>query len=115
MQTELKREWLRQLLGVCSGLLKDENTYLQELINHMDENHTVRIDEEDDRIVELIKRGFVKFIKDSDDLIILPQYLTVGKDLSGIGLELTVKLYDDEIVVNKGYRKFKALPNDSLS
>lgn len=115
MQTELKREWLRQLLNICSGLLKEEKDYLQMLISNMDINHTVDIEEEDDIMIVLIQRGFIKLVPDSEKLVVLPQYLAVGEGVNGIGLEITVKLYEDEIIVSKGYKKFKSLRNDTVS
>lgn len=120
MQTELKREWLRQLINLCSGLLQEELQLLTSLINKMNHNHIATITEEETNnevLRSLLQRDMIKYCRDCQirsSFIILPNYLGIG-DLSGLGISLVVKEYEGELVVSKEFQKFKPLLNDSVS
>lgn len=119
MQTELKREWLRQLLIICSGLTVKEQKFLESLIDDMDDDQTVEL--YTDIIVkpkmkllnELIERGLIRQI-DEYHFLLLPKYQIIGNDIHGIGFKLSVMLNGDQVVVNKSYDKYK-LNNDTVS
>ena len=118
MQTELKREWLLQLINVCSGLTDSEHSYLGTLITRMNENHVVELvgeELDDDSLFHLLERNMLKWVKQDKHVIILPKFLSMGNDLSGIGISLTVKVYEGELMVSKEFQKYKALKDDSVS
>lgn len=117
MQTELKREWLLQLIEICSGLTSEEHSFLTTLISRMDLNHEVDlIDEEsdDNSLWELLERNMVKWVVQYKRLILLPKFQIIGNDLHGIAFKLSVMLNGEDVIVNKTYDKFK-LRDDTIS
>lgn len=120
MQTELKREWLRQLLIICSGLLTHEGQLLEKYIDRMDNNHVVVLEGEEtdnEEFTNLLQRGLIEYCRGCEmknSFIILPSYLGIG-NLSGLGISLVVKEYEGEIIVSKEFQKFKLIMNDTLS
>ena len=120
MQTELKREWLRQLLIICNGLLEEEKSLLDDYINRMDNNHVVILKERemnDELLLSLLQRGMLEYCRKCEmknSFVILPSYIGIG-NLSGLGINLVVKEYEGEIIVSKEFQKFKPVLNDTVS
>ena len=120
MQTELKREWLRQLLIICNGLLEEEKSLLDDYINRMDNNHVVILKERemnDELLMSLLQRGMLEYCRKCEmknSFVILPSYIGIG-NLSGLGINLVVKEYEGEIIVSKEFQKFKPVLNDTVS
>lgn len=120
MQTELKREWLRQLLIICNGLLEEEKSLLDNYIDRMDNNHVVILEEREmnnELLMSLLQRGMLEYCKDCEmknSFVIIPRYIGIG-NLSGLGISLVVKEYEGELVVSKEFQKFKPVLNDIVS
>lgn len=119
MQTELKREWLLQLIEICSGLIKKEKDLLESFIEQMDGQHRVFIPmtifnkHKVKYVKSLVERGMLKW-EAEDNAIVLPKFQLIGDDLHGIAFKMSIMLNGDEIVVNKSYDKYK-LKDDSVS